>query len=376
MSIGRTELVSGPAGQYSERPKQGVMKELTSVIIGCGMIAREHLIAISNLKNVRAAAVCDLSAVRAQATAERFGVAKWYSKYQDLLSDVRPDLVHITTPPVSHFPIAKDCLAAGLNVLCEKPITVHYEEFSQLRVMAEANQCLLLEDQNYRFQSSIAQVSELIKSRRLGDVVDVQIFLSLNLYSPGSPYIDAHAPYFASSLRGGVIGDFLTHIAYLTHMFTGSVIDLRTSWNKHRLDSPLPADEFRALIKGTRATAYAAFSGNSQPDGFWVRVIGTRMHVEANLFEPARVRARRLRSGEPALGKLVDGISEGHDVLRGAVMGFWRKLGGWNSYDGLSELVAQTYRSLEKQEAPPISLEEIDEVASLVDRFTKPELKL
>ena len=50
------------------------MRKQTGVIIGCGTIAREHLAAVSELENVRVAAVCDLSAARAEATAERFGV--------------------------------------------------------------------------------------------------------------------------------------------------------------------------------------------------------------------------------------------------------------------------------------------------------------
>jgi predicted dehydrogenase len=352
------------------------MEKLTSVIIGCGAIAREHLLAISGLKNVQVAAVCDLSAARAEATAERFGIAKWYSDYQDLLDDMRPDLVHITTPPTSHFSIARDCLAAGLNVFCEKPITVEYHEFRLLKQLANEKHCLLLENQNYRFHSSIQKICNLLSNGELGDVIDVQIFLSLNIFARGSAYVDQNVPHFGLALRGGVIGDFLTHIAYLAYMFTGSVIDLRTVWKKHFRDSALPADEFRAFIKGERATAYAAFSGNAQPDGFWIRVIGTRMHAEANLFEVPRLTLRRLRSGDPALTKLLDGMSESRDVLKGTMAGFWRKLGGVGSYDGLPDLIGRAYLALERREPAPIPLDEIDEVASLVDRFTKTELRL
>jgi hypothetical protein len=138
----------------------------------------------------------------------------------------------------------------------------------------------------------------------------------------------------------------------------------------------LSDDEFRALIKGECATAYVAFSGNAQPDGFWIRVAGTRMHAEANLFEPPRLTIRRLRSGEPALAKLSDGVLEARDVLRGTMVGFWKKLGGVSNYDGLPELIGATYRALESGEAAPISPEELDKVARLVDSFTKAELKL
>src|SRR5215472_2195298 len=105
------------------------MRRLTGAFIGCGAIAREHLGAVAALKNVEIAALCDLSAARAEATAERFGIARWFTDYQQLLTEVRPDLVHITTPPTTHFQLANACLSAGLNVLCEKPIVVDYQNF-------------------------------------------------------------------------------------------------------------------------------------------------------------------------------------------------------------------------------------------------------
>ena len=212
-----------------------------------------------------------------------------YQIIKILISDIRPDLVHITTPPASHFSIAKGCLAAGSNVLCEKPITVTYQEFCTLKRLASEKHCLLVEDQNYRFHSSIQRIRELLKLGKLGDVIDVQIFLALNILAPGSPYVDQNAPYFGQVLQGGVIGDFLTHIAYLTYIFAGPVVDLRTIWTRHRPGPAWHADEFRGFIRGERATAYVAFSGNAQPDGFWIRVIGTKMLVEANLFEPPRL---------------------------------------------------------------------------------------
>ena len=353
-----------------------MVKKLRGAVIGCGAIAREHLAAVAELTNAEIAAVCDLSAARAEATAERFGISKWYTNYEKLLAELKPDLVHVTTPPSSHFPIAKACLSAGLNVLCEKPITTDYQTFRVLRQLAVDNSCLLMENQNFRFHSGIRRISILMDAGELGDILDAQICISLNIYGVGSPYVDPNAAHAALALRGGLIGDFLPHIAYLAHMCTGPVTELRTAWVKHRRESPLPADEFRGFIKGERATAYVSFSGNGQPDGFWVRVAGTKAHVETNLFEPPRLTLRRVRAGEPALMRLVDGIAEARDVLKGSAAGFWRKLAGTSSYDGLPELIKRTYLAVESGGPPPVTLDEIDAAACLVDRFTTEESKL
>ena len=352
------------------------MKPLKGAIIGCGAIAREHLAAVADLKNAEIVAVCDLSSARAEATAERFGVPAWFTSHEEMLAKIRPDLIHITTPPSSHFPIAEACLSAGLNVLCEKPITVDYPSFQILQKLALANQCLLMENQNFRYHSSIRRIFKLLDEGRLGEVLDAEICISVSLFGPDSPYVDPNMPHSTLLLRGGVIGDFLPHIAYLAQMCTGSVVSLRTIWAKHTAGSPLPADEFRGMIKGERATAYVSFSGNCQPDGFWVRVGGTKAHAEVNLFEPPRLTLRRQRAGEPALAKLVDGIEELGAVLKGSIAAFGRKLAGTGAYDGLAELVGRTYSALESGGPAPVRLEEIDAAASLVDRFTNEEFKI
>jgi predicted dehydrogenase len=304
------------------------MKRSTAVLIGCGAIAREHLGALQDMDNVEVLAVSDLSAARAEAMAERFKIPAWFTDHRAMLDKHRPDLVHITTPPSSHFEIAQDCLTRQINVLCEKPITVDYEQFKSLRQLAERNNCILIENQNLRFHSSIRRLQNLVEAGDFGEIVDVQVFFSLNLVGPGSPFIDANAPHFGLALKGGAIGDFLTHIAYLTYLFTGPVTDLRTVWTKRTEDTPLPSDEFRAFVKGERAPAYIAFSGNSKLNGYWVRISGTEIVAEANLLEPPRLTIRRHRRGEPSVASLIDGIAEARQVFKGAVAGFWRKLGG------------------------------------------------
>jgi hypothetical protein len=159
-------------------------------------------------------------------------------------------------------------------------------------------------------------------------------------------------------------------------MFIGNVTELRTSWEKKVSKSPLPADEFRALLKGERASAHVAFSGNAKPGGFWLTVIGSRMQAEANLFEVPRITFRKFRSGEPALSSLLGGVEEARAVFKGTVKAFLNKLAGVGSYDGLLEMFLKTYAAVEGREPSPITLNEIDETAQLVSRFTSPEFVL
>jgi predicted dehydrogenase len=338
-------------------------KMVTAAIIGAGAMAREHIASLRRLENIRITGVCDLSPARAEATAERYGIEKWYVDYQIMLHESRPDIVHIVTPPETHFQIAYHALGERIHVLCEKPITTTYEEFKVLRDLAESVNCLLVEDQNYRFHSSVLRMNEFFKKGLLGEIIDVQAFISLGIS-------ESHGEGRAAleKLKGGIIGDFLPHISYLLLMYVGAVRDLHTVWSKRDRHSVHQVDEFRSVILGERAFGYAGFSGNLHADGFWLRLRGTRMDTEANLFEPPRLITKHRRPTENALNKFVDGIDESRQVISGTFGSLWRKLAG-GSYDGLDEFIVRTYRALEGK-PPPVTLDQIEETSILVTKFT------
>ena len=53
-----------------------------------------------------------------------------------MLKQARPDVIHITTPPESHFDLARLCLEAGCHVYLEKPFTLYAHETEKLIALA------------------------------------------------------------------------------------------------------------------------------------------------------------------------------------------------------------------------------------------------
>jgi len=168
----------------------------------------------------------------------------------------------------------------------------------------------------------------------------------------------------------------LPHMAYLARLFIGPVTGVSSIWKKHKADTPLIADEFRGFLNGDRASAYLSFSGNAKPDAFVLRAIGTQMRVEANLFEPPRLVAKKARKGEPALMTLVDGVAESRAVFAGSFGGLYRKLAGSSSYDGMKAFIGEIYAAIRNGTPPPVSLDEIDELSTLIDRLIEPALRI
>ena len=347
---------------------------LKAAIIGAGHIARQHLACLRETPGVDVVGVCDLSRAMAESAADRFGVPKWYTDHRRMLEEARPDVVHITTPPPSHFALSMDALNAGAHVIVEKPATVHYDDLLTLTRHAREKKRVLLEDFNYVFNGPVQKVLGLVKSGQFGAVTHVEVFICLDILAPGNPFVDANVPHPALSMAGGAIADFLTHLASLAHAFVGPHRAVRSVWTKRGENHPLPSDEFRALADCERGTASLGFSARTQPDVFWLRVYGTKMRAQANLFEPF-LSIDRVHEGPRPLIPLKNGRRAAKDARNAAYGGLWRKLsGGPGAYEGLWDLLGRTYRSIRLNAEPPISAKDIEDVNRLVADLKKQEL--
>src|SRR5437879_12981338 len=105
---------------------------LKVAIVGCGKIADQHVEQIVLIPGCEIVGVCDREEFMARQLQERLNVGAYFTEVQDLLDKATPDVVHITTPPQSHYPVAKLCLQAGCHVYIEKPFTVDAAEAGQL----------------------------------------------------------------------------------------------------------------------------------------------------------------------------------------------------------------------------------------------------
>ena len=99
------------------------MKPVRLAILGAGHIAQKTAAAAAFLKDeIVPYAVASRDPSRAAALAERFGFAKRFGSYSEMLEDPDVDLVYVATPNTLHAPHARLCLEHGKHVLCEKPV--------------------------------------------------------------------------------------------------------------------------------------------------------------------------------------------------------------------------------------------------------------
>jgi len=346
---------------------------MKAALIGAGQIAQQHLGCLRTLSDVTLAGVCDLSRALAESTAERYGAAAWFTDHRAMLETARPDVVHITTPPSSHFKLAMDAMAAGAHAIVEKPIAAAHDQVAVLLRSAAERKRALIEDYNYLYNPSIQRILELERSGELGEVVDVEVSICVNILAEGSPFIDRGVPHAYVSMPGGAIADFLPHLASLAHGFVGAHRTARAHWSKRSAESPLPHDELRAVVVAERGTAFLSFSAHANPEMLWVRVNGTRMRAAADLYDGTLV-VNRLGAGPRPIARLRDRLREARDVRRAARQNLLGKfVVGTGAYAGLWALLGRTYESLQAGTEPPISMRQIAEVNALVAALTAEE---
>ena len=150
------------------------MSRIRTAVIGTGFMGRVHLEALRRVENVDVVEIAATSADKAKAAAAGFNVLNATGDWQDVLRDPSIDAVHITTPNVSHFPIAKAALEAGKHVLCEKPLAMSVAEAQQLtdrvaQMKLRGGLC-----HNLRYYPMVQQMRRMREAGDFGEILVVQ----------------------------------------------------------------------------------------------------------------------------------------------------------------------------------------------------------
>lgn len=134
---------------------------LRIAVVGLG-IGKSHLQAFASLADrFEVKAVCDLDETRASAVASRFGIARHTTRFADLLVDGELDLVDICTPPYTHCAMIEQALAAGLHVICEKPLVGSLAQIDAVAAAQSATKGMLFPIFQYRFGHGLQKLKHL-----------------------------------------------------------------------------------------------------------------------------------------------------------------------------------------------------------------------
>src|SRR3972149_2839577 len=113
-----------------------IMKPLRTAIVGTGAISSSHFKALDYHKErVEIVAAVDVSPQNLKRFCEEYSIKHAYCDMQTMLDEQKPDLVHICTPPGTHFALCVQALRHGAHVLCEKPLVASLDEVDRLQAV-------------------------------------------------------------------------------------------------------------------------------------------------------------------------------------------------------------------------------------------------
>ncbi|MFJ9030194.1 Gfo/Idh/MocA family protein [Streptomyces sp. NPDC102274] len=216
------------------------MRQLEAALIGAGLIARLHLDAW-----VRAGASVRVYSDdgRAEALAREFG-ARAVGSLADALDGA--DVVDICTPTGSHHEIALAAIAAGVGVVCEKPLSADIAEAEEIVAAAERAGVRLHPAHDVRFSPPFARLHHLVAAGRLGRSA-VALFTVTGYHPrPWTGHVSAEA--------GGILTDQMLHGADIAYWIFGDVVRAH-AYYQGDIATPAPAG---AVGVGTAVLTHAS----------------------------------------------------------------------------------------------------------------------
>jgi len=145
-------------------------------VIGAGAIAQlAHLPVLAKMRGAELVALCDNDGAKARALADRFGVPDVFTDIEDLLEFDELDAVVVATPNHLHEPHVLSAIAAGVDVLCERPLALNAKGVDRIVAAAERAGRKVLVANNHRFRNDVQALDSFVRGGELGRLQSVRM---------------------------------------------------------------------------------------------------------------------------------------------------------------------------------------------------------
>lgn len=349
---------------------------LRVAIVGCGKIADRHAEQILLIPGCEIVGVCDREELMARQLQERLRVGAYFTEVQNLLDKTKPDVVHITSPPQSHYPLGKLCVQAGCHVYIEKPFTLNAAEAEELIRLAEHKNVKLTVGHDAQFCHSAIRMRRLIEAGYLGGPpVHFESYYCYDLRDVSyAKAVLGDSHHWVRTLPGGLLQNNISHgISKVAEFLTGDAPEVLaygfTSPLLRSIGETELIDELRVIIHDGSASAYFTFSSQMRPALHQMRLYGPKngLVVDDDQQTVIRVRGTRYKSyleqflppWDYAKQYIANSLGNMGKFLRADFqMGYRMKV-----------LIQTFYRSIRDGSALPIPYQEILRTSRIMDEI-------
>jgi len=349
---------------------------LRVAIVGCGRIADDHIRAIKRIKRCEIVSACDEEDLMALQLCERFGISKSFGNIRQMLEEGNLDVVHITTPPQSHYKLAKLCIEYGTNIYVEKPFALNAIETEEILDLANQRGVKATVGHDKQFTTAARRFRSQVSSGYLGSMplhMESYYCYDISEESYASRLLDSN--YWVRSLPGGLLHNVISHgICRIAEYFNPDGMEIiaygtQSSLLKRQDENSL-IDELRVIFSNrVHQTAYFTFSTQFRPKLHQMRAYGSKrgLILDDDKQLNMELRGRKYKSYlETFLGPLELSLNCSKSFFYN-IRAFAQK--NFHLKGGLYYLIREYYHSIDHDGPPPIPYSEIILTAKMMDEI-------
>jgi len=190
--------------------------KLKLAVIGTGFWADFQINAWKEFKEVEIIAVCDNDEDRAQKAAKKHGISNFYTDIDKLIAVESIDFVDIISSVGSHYELVMKSAAAGLNTICQKPMSGNLEECKEMVETCRNKGVKFFIHENFRWQGPIRACKELLQQGAIGKPFRAKVS-----FCSGFPVFDNQPSL--KELERFIIMDLGVHLLDVTRFLFGEM---------------------------------------------------------------------------------------------------------------------------------------------------------
>lgn len=238
-------------------------------LIGCGKVGQLHAAALHGIAEAELAAVCDVSAERAQAFSDRYST-RGYTDVDAMLRESKLDAVVIGTPHPLHAAPAIRATQAGVHVLVEKPLAATVADCDAMLAAARKAGVRLGVISQRRFYEPVRRMKEAIDAGKLGRPA-LGVFTMYSWREPGYYQSDPWRGKWDTE-GGGVLVNQSPHQLDLLRWFMGPVAEVSGYWANVNHPSVEVDDTAVAVLRFHNGGLGAIVTSVAQKPGIYTKV--------------------------------------------------------------------------------------------------------
>ena len=209
-------------------------------IVGCGNIFTMHATSANHLENAEIVGVCDIKKDRADKAAKKYNCKAYYD-YKELIDKKNIDVVHVCIPHYLHPVVSKYAIEAGVNVICEKPMSIKYEDALENVELAEKNNVKYGIIFQCRYNDASVLVKQKLEDGTLGKIISARVVLTW--CKPDDYYSLSDWKGTWEKEGGGVVIDQAIHSIDLANWFINDEIESVSAHMSNRNPSIMEVDD-------------------------------------------------------------------------------------------------------------------------------------